>query len=171
MSGHFRTTRRRNRMLRKQSKRKVVTLNLVSMIDMFTVLVFFLLITTSSVATIRNPRALDLPNSVSIKQPSDTPVLTITRDLIQLQGQTVMTVTDAEHDSSATLSALKTQLLQAPLLSIKGDNSGRNTRGDINIMADKSTPYSLLKKVMATCGDAAFARISLSVNHVSRHRT
>lgn len=155
-------------MLRKQSKRGVVTLNLVSMIDMFTVLVFFLLITTSNVVSVRNPRALNLPNSVSTKQPSDTPVLMITQDRILLQGQTVMSVADAERDGD-TLAALKAQLEQAPMLSIEGDNSGRKTRGDINIMADKSIPYSLLKKVMATCGDAAFARISLSVNHVPRH--
>lgn len=168
MSGHFRTARRRQRMLRKQSKRGVVTLNLVSMIDMFTVLVFFLLITTSSVATVRNPRALNLPNSVSVKQPSDTPVLTISQDEISLQGQPVMSVAAAEQ-ADGELTPLKTQLLQASLLSIAGDTSGRKTRGDINIMADRSIPYSLLKKVMQTCGDAAFARISLSVNHVPRH--
>lgn len=168
MSGHFRTARRRQRMLRKRSKRGVVTLNLVSMIDMFTVLVFFLLITTSSVATVRNPRAVDLPNSVSVKQPSDTPVLTISRDEISLQGQPVMSVAAAEQ-TGGELTPLKTRLLQASLLSIAGDTSGKKTRGDINIMADRSIPYSLLKKVMQTCGDAAFARISLSVNHVPRH--
>lgn len=167
MSGQFRNARRRQRMLRREDKRKVITLNLVSMIDMFTVLVFFLLITTSSVATIRNPHQLQLPNSVSVKPPSDTPVLVITRTRILLQGNTVMTVAQAEQSRSEVLPALKAQLLQAPLLAIKGDNSHK-TRGDINILADKSIPYSLLKKVMTTCGAAAFARISLAVNHVPR---
>jgi len=157
----------RNRMLRKATKRDTVPLNLVSMIDIFTCLVFFLLLTSTSVQTIRSPRTLELPSSVTMQQPNDTPVLMVTGENITLQGQTVMTVAQAEGSTGDVLPALKSQLLLVPLAQIQGAAPNALTRGEINIMADKDIPYSLLKKVMITAGQAQFARISLSVNHRS----
>lgn len=155
----------RQRLLRKSIKREVVALNLVSMIDIFTTLVFFLLLTSTSVQTLRSPRSLTLPMSLSSQTPNDTPVLMITGDAILLQGQPVMTVAEAQATPGDVLAPLKSQLLLVPLAKIEGQANGALTRGEINIMADKQIPYALLKKVMRTCGEAQFARISLSVNH------
>jgi biopolymer transport protein ExbD len=168
MSNRIIADRRRHRLLRRQERRGGVTLNLVSMIDVFTTLVFFLLITSTSVQTVQTPRDLTLPNSVSRQAPVDTPVVIITPRDIELQGRAVMTLEDAERASGLVLQPLKAQLMQAQLMRIAGKADDASTRGEVNIMADQKTPYSLLKKVMATCGDAQFARISLSVN---RHGT
>jgi biopolymer transport protein ExbD len=157
----------RKRMLRKVEKRDVIPLNLVSMIDIFTTLVFFLLLTSTSVQTLRSPRSLQLPSSVTSQTPNDTPVLMITSEAITLQGQPVMTVAQAEQTSGDVLPQLKSQLLLVPLAQIQGEANNALTRGEINIMADKEIPYSLLKKVMVTAGQAQFARISLSVDHRS----
>ncbi|MDN5872996.1 MAG: biopolymer transporter ExbD [Sinobacteraceae bacterium] len=167
---------RSKRSLRRLGKREVVVLNIVPMVDMFTALVFFLLLITSSVVTMRNPSSLTLPNSVSMTPPLETPVLMITSSEILLQGQPVMTVNDAKASKSEVLAPLRTQLLAVPLRTAavhspaaSADQKTKSSRGKINIMADKSTPYSLLKKVMTTCGDVRFTDISLSVNHVPRH--
>ncbi len=157
----------RQRMLRKAEKRDTVPLNLVSMIDIFTCLVFFLLLTSTSVQTIRSPRSLELPSSVTNQTPNDTPVLMVTSESITLQGQTIMSVKDAESAGGDVLAPLKSQLLLVPLAQIQGGAANALTRGEINIMADKDIPYSLLKKVMITAGQAQFAKISLSVNHRS----
>jgi biopolymer transport protein ExbD len=156
----------RKRMLRKATKRDSVPLNLVSMIDIFTCLVFFLLLTSTSVQTLRSPRSLELPSSITSEPPNDTPVLMVTAQDISLQGQTVMTVAQAESQESDVLAALKSVLIEkVPMSQIKNAAANTLTRGEINIMADKDIPYSLLKKVMVTAGQANFARISLSVNH------
>ena len=157
----------RNRMLRKSNKRDSVPLNLVSMIDIFTCLVFFLLLTSTSVQTLRSPRSLELPSSVTMQTPNDAPVLMVTSQDISMQGQTVMTVAQAEATAGDVLAPLKSQLLLVPLAQIQGAAATTLTRGEINIMADKDIPYSLLKKVMITAGQAQFARISLTVNHRS----
>lgn len=162
---HLRTSRRMARLLKRRDRRGVVLLNLVSMIDIFTTLVFFLLIVTTSVATLRNPRSVDLPNSISTAPPHDTPVLTVTGNTIALQGRPVMATSAAMASRSSILAPLEAALLAAPLMPVAG-RAGSATRGEINVMADKEIPYSLLKKVMATCGAARFARIALSVNHV-----
>ncbi|MDR3416192.1 MAG: biopolymer transporter ExbD [Nevskia sp.] len=167
----LRSTFMRNRMMRKTFKRDVVPLNLVSMIDIFTTLVFFLLLTSTSVQTLRSPRSLELPQSVTSQTPNDTPVLMVTSESITLQGQPVMSVAQAEAISGDVLPQLKSQLLLVPLAQIQGATPNTLTRGEINIMADKDIPYSLLKKVMITAGQAQFARISLSVNHRSGRRS
>lgn len=158
----------RQRMLRKATKRDSVPLNLVSMIDIFTTLVFFLLLTSTSVQTLRSPESLKLPSSLTNQTPNDTPVVMVTAQAITLQGQPVMSVKDAEEINGNVLAPLKSQLIaNVPLAQIQGGPSSALTRGEINIMADKDIPYSLLKKVMVTAGQAQFAKISLSVNHRS----
>jgi biopolymer transport protein ExbD len=158
----------RQRMLRKATKRDSVPLNLVSMIDIFTTLVFFLLLTSTSVQTLRSPDSLKLPSSLTNQTPNDTPVVMITSTAITLQGQPVMNIKDAEATSGNVLAPLKSQLIaNVPLAQIKGQAANALTRGEINIMADKDIPYSLLKKVMMTAGQSQFAKISLSVNHRS----
>jgi biopolymer transport protein ExbD len=168
MSSNLQARRRLQRMLRKQERRLPVALNLVSMIDMFTTLVFFLLITSTSVDVVPTPRDLTLPNSTSLQQAEDTPVVLITPRDIQLQGRSIMSIDEANQSPSPVLEPLKAELNKAMEMQISGQAANATTRGEVNIMADKNTPYALIKKVMATCGDAKFARISLSVN---RHGT
>lgn len=156
---------KRNRLMRRAAKRESVPLNLVSMIDVFTTLVFFLLLTSTNAATVRTPHSLQLPQSLTHEPPHDVPVLTITETDIELQGTPVMTVADAEKTQGNILAPLKTQLEAVPLAPAEGTEVKGDTRGELNIMADKELPYSLVKKLMATAGDSRFAQISLSVDH------
>lgn len=163
----LRVQMRRKRLLRKAERPDAVPLNLVSMIDVFTTLVFFLLLTSTNVQTLRSPRSLELPQSASIQTPNDTPVLMVTSENILWQGQSIMRVQAAIDQPGLVLAPLKSQLLLAPLVTVQGGAPGALSRGEINILADKEIPYALLKKIMTTCGEAKFARISLSVNHRS----
>jgi biopolymer transport protein TolR len=162
------TATRRRRMLRKAERPDAVPLNLVSMIDVFTTLVFFLMLTSTSVQTLRTPPSLTLPPSASTEPPADMAVVMVTRDAILFQGEQVMTIAEAEAEPAAVLAPLRERLLTVPQAADPKDPSGKMTRGEINIMADKDLPFALLNKVMTTCGgDAGFARISLAVNRGS----
>lgn len=159
---------RRRRMLKKAERPDAVPLNLVSMIDVFTTLVFFLMLTSTSVQTLRSPKSLQLPPSTSMQPPADMAVVMVTGEAIMFQGEVVMSVADAEREPGLTLAPLKNRLLAVPQAADPADPSGKLTRGEINIMADKGLPFALLQKVMATCGgDTGFARISLAVNRSS----
>jgi biopolymer transport protein ExbD len=74
-----------------------------------------------------------------------------------------MGTADAADNKGAFLPDLKAELLRAPLMRVDGSDATSVTRGDVNIMADKAIPYEVLKKVMATCTEARFAKISLAV--------
>lgn len=169
MSG--RMSQRSKRILRRNARRPgVVSLNLVPMIDVFMVLVFFLLVTTNSIDNLRSPRELSLPASLSIDQPSDTPIIMVTKQAVLIQGTQVMTLDEAiAAPADKPLSPVRAELLKVTLMSMQGaETAGSTTRGEVNVMADRDIPYSVLKKVLATCGELKFARIAISVAHSSK---
>jgi biopolymer transport protein ExbD len=154
--------------MRKATRPDAVPLNLVSMIDVFTTLVFFLMLTSTNAQTLPTPKSLELPHSLSMQPPEDSAVVTITHDQILFQGAAVMTVAAASAVTGDNLPALKAQLLKIEKTT-HGSTDGKLSRGQINVMADKDIPFGLLKKVMATCGGSAdFSKISLSVRHSGR---
>lgn len=138
-------------------------LNLVSLMDIFTILVFFLMVNSSQIEVLPSPKAMTLPESVTTDKPAEQVLLMVTRDEISVNGRNVLSVTDASNTTEPVIALLRSELMQAPLQPIEGGAPGQVSRGDVNIMADKETPFHLIKKVMATATDAKFTRISLAV--------
>lgn len=159
------TGSRRSRKLVHELRRKAREgeLNVVSLIDIFAILVFYLLVNALVVEILPSPRALKLPESVAQEQPQDTVLILVTRDDIIVDNKKVMTTADAAATDARVLPDLKYKLNEQTLMQVEGAQPGQMTRGDVNIMADKSIPFHVLKKVMATCSDTRFARISLAV--------
>jgi biopolymer transport protein ExbD len=156
---------RTQRMERRRKRNRPGALNLTSLMDIFTILVFFLLVNSSQAEVLPNPRSLALPESVAIQGPRQTVLLMITRDDILVNNEPVMRIEDAKNAVGNVLAPLKSRLMQEGLVPVVGGAAGAVTRGEINIMADKEIPYQLVKKIMATCTDARFAKISLAVAH------
>jgi biopolymer transport protein TolR len=128
----------------------MVDMNLVSLIDVFTILIFFLL-SSAGVETLTSTKAIDLPLSSADTTPRETAVLVVATDEILLQGRHVATVAEALADGSAEIAPLKAALVALP----------RHDR--VTILGDKSVPYRLLRKVMATSTAAGFADVSFAV--------
>lgn len=177
MSAAFGSSARTRRLARRAKKsRGNATLNVVSLMDIFTILVFFLLVNSAAVETLPNPKAMSLPESMAEERAEEIPVLMITREQLILQFgnrvRDVMPIGAARQAESNLLAPLKAALFEeVQLVPIEDDPQQRMTRGEINVMADKDTPYSLLKRVMSTCTDASFDRISLAVIHRPRDET
>ncbi|HET8881978.1 MAG TPA: biopolymer transporter ExbD [Solimonas sp.] len=140
-----------------------VEMNVVSLIDIFAILVFYLLVNALAVEILPSPNALQLPKSQVKAEPKQTPVIVVSKNDILVDNVRVMGTAAAADADSAFLPDLKDELLRAPLMRVEGGDATSVTRGDVNIMADKAIPYEVLKKVMATCTEARFAKISLAV--------
>ncbi|NGY03719.1 ExbD/TolR family protein [Solimonas terrae] len=140
-----------------------VEMNVVSLIDIFAILVFYLLVNALAVEVLPSPNSLQLPKSIVKEEPKQTPVIVVSKNDILVDNVRVMSTSDASATDSTFLPDLKAELLRAPLLRVDGGDATSVTRGDVNIMADKAIPYEVLKKVMATCTEARFAKISLAV--------
>ncbi len=143
---------------------RAVPINIVSMIDIFAILVFYLLVSIAAVEMRPNDSSLQLPKSSSREHPPEATQLMITTKEVLVDNKVVMNTADAINAPGNDLPALKAALeAKVDLKIIEGDQTGGLTRGDVNILADKSITYAVLKKVMTTCSQAKFARSSLAV--------
>lgn len=138
-------------------------LNLVSLMDIFTILVFFLLVNSSDVQTLPNTKDLQLPESIAEEKAKETVVILIGETDIIVQGTPVAKVADVMatkgNDIPALRAALQAQNERVLRREAQDDIAGR----EVTIMGDKDIPYRLLKKVMATCTESDFGKISLAV--------
>ena len=138
-------------------------LNLVSLMDIFTILVFFLLVNSSDVETLPNAKDVQLPESIAEDKAKETVVILIGDEDILVQGKPVAKVADVlniqGNDIPALREALKSQNDRVLRREARDDIAGR----EVTIMGDKEIPYRLLKKVMATCTASDYGQISLAV--------
>ena len=138
-------------------------LNLVSLMDIFTILVFFLLVNSSDVQTLPNAKDMKLPESIAEKKPEETVTILIGKTDILVQGEPVAKIDEVMaikgNDIPELREALLSQNDRVLRRAANADVAGR----EVTIMGDKDIPYRLLKKVMATCTQSDYGQISLAV--------
>jgi biopolymer transport protein TolR len=143
----------------------VARLNLVSLMDIFTILVFFLLLNSSDVQVLQNAESINLPDSVATRKPLLNVLISIDADSIYVAGEHVMSVSDALAQNGSVLPLL------AAALKVRSDISTPEAVGSIlsavTVMGDRSTDYGLLKKIISTCAASDFGRVSLAVNQIT----
>jgi len=139
------------------------SLNLVSLMDIFTILVFFLLVNSSEVETLPNTKDLQLPESIAEKKASETVVILIGERDIIVQGAPVITVAEVLGSKGNDIPALREALLSQNDRVLRRAAANDIERREVTIMGDKDIPYRLLKKVMATCTGSDYGKISLAV--------
>lgn len=139
------------------------SLNLVSLMDIFTILVFFLLVNSSEVETLPNTRDLQLPESIAEDKARETVVVLIGETDIIVQGKPVASIDQVMQQQGNDIPALRNALLAQHERALKRTGEIDIARREITIMGDRDISYRLLKKVMATCTRSDFGRISLAV--------
>lgn len=143
-------------------------LNLVSLMDIFTILVFFLMVNSSSdVQVLNQDNAIKLPVSNADQMPKDAIALAVTDEDILVGGRSIIKVVQMNAFEGDVEPLLKAELdYQAARSSAPVAEEGR----PITILADQSLPYELLKKIMATCVDSGYASISLAVSKQTKEQ-
>jgi biopolymer transport protein TolR len=156
-------SRRATRMDRHHKRsRSLAELNMVSLMDIFTILVFFLLVNSSDVEILPSVKAVKLPESVAEKSPKQTVVIVVNDRDILVQGRKVASVTEVYNSGSEVIAALKSELDYQQSRDASVRKAGA-TGHEITIMGDKAIPYRLLKQIMVTCVRANYDNISLAV--------
>ncbi|MGD8575449.1 MAG: biopolymer transporter ExbD [Thiohalophilus sp.] len=147
----------------RRRKRSMPGLNLVSLMDVFTILVFFLLVNSSTSEVLDTPKEITLPDSIVESKPRESVVVLVSTEAILVQGEPVVTLQDALNDKSSVISPLKASLQRNKGKKI-GIKTGEDSKGDeVTILAHKTVPFKLLKKVMSSCTSAGYSTISLAV--------
>jgi biopolymer transport protein TolR len=136
-------------------------MNLVALIDVFTILIFFLL-SSSGVETLISPKAVDLPIASVEKDPEPAVTLVVSGDDILVDGRRVAGVAEVEKSGSDLIPALEAELrLLGQRTAVLEANKAEQQA--VTIMADRQMPYSVLRKLMVSCARASFADVRFAV--------
>ncbi len=155
--------RRIKRMSRGGLRKRTTVLSLVSLMDVFTILVFFLLVNSANTEELSNPKMLTLPDSVAERKPDQTVVVMVTKKDILVRGKFVASVEEAMDAKVVVFESLK-QVLQNELSRARGlKEDVKGTSREVTIMGDRAVPFKVLKKVMSSCSAAGYNKISLAV--------
>jgi len=156
-----RNSRRIKRMGR--NRLKISKMNLTSLMDVFTILVFFLLVNSGSVEILDSPKEVSLPESRVETKPRETVVIFISPTEVLVQGQLVALVDEILEDRTSVLDPIGARLAE-----LKENVIGTNTltvanSQEVTILADKSVPFVVIKTIMSTCTEEGFENVSLAV--------
>ncbi len=158
-SARARRMARSHRRLHTQAK-----LSLVSLMDIFTILVFFLMVNSGDVEVLEADKNISLPESVSEQKPDIALTIKVSPDDIVVQGRRMGSVADVLAQDGNLIDALKQELAyqasRAPVMTEREEEIGR----PVVIMGDQGMPYKLLKRIMTTCADSDYRDITLAVN-------
>lgn len=158
----MKNTRRLKRMARAKRNR-MGALNLTSLMDVFTILVLYLLVNQSSVEVVEPPKDIKLPDSVVEAKPRQTVVMMVSEQQILIQGEPVASYDDVLNSSGGVVGPIR-----ATLIKLRGNIIGLNTKAiakgnEITIMAHRTVPFKVLKTLMSSCTSAGYSNISLAV--------
>ena len=157
----MRTSRRLARMGR--NRVKITKMPLTSLMDVFTILVFFLLVNSGSVEIVEAPKDVALPVSKVETKPRETVVIFISPVEVLVQGRLVALVDDILNEKSGAIDPITTRLAELKD-SIIGENTAIVAGSDeVTILADKSVPFSVIKTIMSTCTGEGYEKVSLAV--------
>ena len=131
--------------------------------DIFTILVFFLLVNSSEVEVLPNAKDIQLPESIAEQKAKESVVILIGEENIIVQGTPIVKVSDVMRRRGNDIPELRQALLSQNDRVLRKEAQDDIAGREVTIMGDKDIPYRLLKKVMATCTDSEYGKISLAV--------
>jgi biopolymer transport protein ExbD len=157
----MKNSRRIKRMSRNRTK--ISKMNLTSLMDVFTILVFFLLVNSATTEVLETPKQIKLPDSVVEAKPRETVVIFVSPEHVLVQGQAVVLVEDIEAMEGENIAPIGERLaeLSQNVIGLKTKTVAESQ--EVTILADKAVPFSVVKKVMSTCTGQGYGRISLAV--------
>jgi len=157
----MRNSRRIKRMGR--NRLKITKMNLTSLMDVFTILVFFLLVNSGSVELVEAPKDVKLPESMEETKPRETVIVYVSPDNIIVQGEVVALTEEVLEGDSSYLGPLADRLasLKENVIGVSTETVAETQ--EVTILADKSVPFLVVRKIMSACTGEGYENVSLAV--------
>ncbi|MFC1584964.1 ExbD/TolR family protein [Fibrobacterota bacterium] len=147
--------------IRSRKKRPMQKLNITSMMDMFTIILVFLLKSYSAEGQLVTPAAgLEIPKSKTETPAKRPPVeIKVSQNEIAVGDKVVAMIKEEINRETMVIgplvSALKHERKQNMLLS---KSLGEEFKGELVIQGDKNMSYKMLTKIMYSCGQAGYSK-------------
>jgi len=147
----------------KRREDRNASLNMVSLMDIFTILVFFLLVSAANTEVLPTPKHIKLPESSAQKSPKENIIIMVNSQSILVQGQAVADVKSVMRSKQSVINPLFSELKRQAASDSRSRRKLADPKRGVTIMGDQKIPYQLLKKIMLTCASADYTNISLAV--------
>ncbi len=157
----MKNSRRMKRMSR--NRQTLTQMNLTSLMDVFTILVFFLLVNSGSVEILDAPKEVTLPESQVETKPRETVIIFVSPEEILVQGVPAGLVEDVLAGDQAPLDNVQIRLTQLSENVIGISTKTVAATKEVTILADKSVPFTVVRQIMSTCTGAGYENVSLAV--------
>ncbi len=158
----MKTSRRIKRMSRNH-KKKIPSMSLTSLMDVFTILVFFLLVNTANGPVLDPPKQVTLPDSVAETKPAETAVVIVSNDNVMVQGKVVIALKDVIASKQEVIPEITNRLKEVKQHVIGVSTKTVAESSKVTILSHKTIPYRILQKVMSSCTLAGYGTINLAV--------
>ena len=154
-----------SRRMKRMSRNRVLVpkLNLTSLMDVFTILVFFLLVNSATTEVLETPKRITLPASIIEQKPRETVVIFVSPTEVTVQGESVVQVVDIAESEASHIGPIAERLaeLSSNVIGINTQTVAKSQ--EVTILADRTVPFNIIKKVMSTCTHEGYERVSLAV--------
>lgn len=157
-------SRRKKRMSRSKRKGGSTGMMLTSLMDIFTVLVLYLIVNQGTGVTLDAPKTVKIPESVVESAPRRSVVMAVSNTEVLVQGIVIITVAEVLESKQDFIEPIRQEMLRIKNLAAEQGDKGISESSEITILADRGVPFKILKKLMSTSSSAGFDKISLAVN-------
>ncbi len=151
---------------RREATKKVAGLNLVSLMDIFTILVFFLLMNSGDSQQIEKATFITLPDSLANSSFQNELLITVGSEFISIKDEKIVSISDVSAQKGKVVDALAQALKKYAIEKGELNDFEKINGRSVTIMGDQTVPFTTLKSVMATCSQENFRDIALAVNQV-----
>jgi biopolymer transport protein ExbD len=159
---------RRMRRMARSRRRQMPGMNLTSLMDVFTILVFFLLVNSTNSDILEPPKKITLPSSVVEAKPKETAVIIVSNNEVMVEGEVVASVADIIASKQDAIVEISDRLKSISHNVIGVSTKAISESKEVTILADRTVPFKVLRKVMSSCTFAGYEKISLAVLEKAR---
>lgn len=136
---------------------------MVPLMDVFTILVFFLLVNSTASDVMEPPKSISLPASYVESKPRETVAVMVTQKEILVQGEAVISTDEIMQTTETEIEAIMSRLLEQQNRVIGISERTVSDSTEVTVLAHKTIPFEILRKVMSSCTHAGYEKISLAV--------
>lgn len=136
------------------------------LVDMFVIIVLFLIANFSATGEILNmSKDIQLPSAANVEEMQLAPVVLVSSEQVSVDGTIIGRVNDLVAEDYLNIPNLEEKLREMKRRNedlLEKANNGEKFKGQLNIQAHKEVTFKIIKKVMFTAATAGFENINFA---------
>jgi biopolymer transport protein ExbD len=147
-----------------KSRVQATALSLTSLMDIFTILLLYLLVNQSDGMVLDPPKEITLPESIAQTTPRETLVVMVSDQDVVVQGEPIVTMEEVRSNDGEIIESIRVRMVQIRESAIGLESQSEGQNEEVTVLVDRDIEFQDVKRVMASCTAAGYTKISLAVN-------